>query len=103
MNTIKTVDVTALEWFDKVNGNSYFAGRVTLDFGMDTEREYVMPYQYGYGDHYREMAFELLQKVGEIPEQPEHTSHWRYYDENKIIARHVKHENCKKRELVNFE
>jgi len=96
----KTVDVTAREWFDKVNGNSYFAARVTLDFGMETERSYILPFQYGYGDHYRDVAFKLLQENGEIPQQPPMTSHWRYYDENNVIARHVKYENCKKRELL---
>lgn len=39
---IKTIDVTALEWFDKANGNSYFAGTVTINFGMKSQREYTM-------------------------------------------------------------
>ena len=96
---IKTVDVTAFEWFDKVNGNSYFAGYVCINFGMDNQRTYTMPFQYGYGDHYRQMAFELLQNENEIPSQDGLTSDWRYYQEHNIIVRYVKHENCKKREL----
>lgn len=97
---IETIDVNALEWFDKVNGNSYFAARITINFGMDDERSYTMPYQYGYGDHYRDMAFQFLQDNGEIETQPLMTSHWRYYQDNGIIARHYKRENCKKRELL---
>ena len=36
------------EYFDKVNGNSYWSCRVE-----DIERDvmYVFPFQYGYGDH----------------------------------------------------
>ena len=99
---MNTIDVTAFEWFDKVNGNSYFAGHVTIDFGMETERTYTMPYQYGYGDHYRDMAFELLQNNGEVPKQKDMTSYWRYYQDNNIVARHTKHENCKKRQLTSI-
>jgi len=35
---IKTIDVNVKEWFDKVNGNSYFAGTVSLNFGMKTQK-----------------------------------------------------------------
>jgi hypothetical protein len=35
---IKTIDITALEWFDKVNGNSYFSATVTLNFGMKDQK-----------------------------------------------------------------
>ena len=50
---LKTVDVEALEWFDKANGNSYFAAIVTLNYGMDNQETIRLPFQYGYG-----MAFE---------------------------------------------
>ena len=94
---IKTIDVNCLEWFDKINGNSYFAATVILNYQMKTEKRFILPYQYGYGDHYRHMAFKRLQNEGYIPK--DETSHWRYYDENNIIVRHSKRENCLKREL----
>ena len=35
------------EYFDKVNGNSYWSCRVE---NIDLDRTYVFPFQYGYGD-----------------------------------------------------
>ena len=32
---LKTIDIKTLVWFDKVNGNSYFAQTITLNFGME--------------------------------------------------------------------
>lgn len=98
---IKTIDVTALEWFDKANGNSYFAGTITVNYGMKSVRDYEMPYQYGYGEHYVEMARQLLKTEGEI-KTDEYTQLWRYCEDNNIILRTAKHENCKKSELKNI-
>jgi hypothetical protein len=46
---MKTIDINAKEWFDKVNGNSYFSAVITIDFGMPTQKEYRLPFQYGSG------------------------------------------------------
>ena len=97
---IKTIDVNAKEWFDKVNGNSYFSARVCMNYGMPSETSFNIPFEYGYGDHYRDVAFKELQKRGYIKDVPELTSHWRYYQDNNITARHNKQENCLKRELL---
>ena len=94
---IRTLDVNCLEWFDRINGNSYFAATIIVNYQMQTERRFILPFQYGYGDHYRHKAFEMLQTEGYIPK--DETSPWRYYDENNIIVRHSKRENCLKREL----
>ena len=104
---MKTIDITALEWFDKVNGNSYFAATVTLDFGTDQAQSFKLPYQYGYGDHYIDMAKKELDQKGLLPNL-EHYSHggsqslWRYCKENGIILRTVKYTKCKKAELKNI-
>ena len=60
-NTIKTIDIQAKEWFDKVNGNSYFAALVTVNFGMSDEKTIKVPYQYGYGDSSRYESIKQLQ------------------------------------------
>jgi hypothetical protein len=99
---IKTIDVNAKEWFDRVNGNSYFAGTVTINYGMKTQKSFAMPFQCGYGDQYRHEAFKQLQEKKFIPAQ-DNTSFWRYYDENGIISRHSIQVNCLKRELLNIE
>lgn len=109
---IQTIDISALEWFDKSAGNSYFAGTITINFGMPDQRNYIMPYQYGYGEHYTHAAAELLQQNGEMPDRIEYTYFkdgqkksngfeplWQWAKRNNVIVRNVKHENCKKREL----
>ena len=96
---IKTIDVNAKEWFDRVNGNSYFSADITVNFGMKTEKHFTLPFQYGYGNHYEHQAFKELQKQGLVKPEDERTSYWGYYRDHGIIYRHSKRENCLKREL----
>ena len=95
---IKTIDVNAKEWFDKVNGNSYFSTNVTINYGMKNQTGFKIPMEYGYGDHYRDVAFKELIKRGFI-KNVNGSSHWQYYLDHNIIARHNKQENCLKRDL----
>jgi len=97
---IKTIDVQAKEWFDKVNGNSYFSEVITINYGMANEKTIDVPMQYGYGDQYIHTAFMELQKHGYIKQDNDRGSYWQYYRDNKIIVRHSKHDNCLKRELT---
>lgn len=100
---IKTIDINAKEWFDKVNGNSYFSAVVSLNYGMDESEQIFLPFQYGYGSHYVDMAAEELDKLGYISlEKYENGSReplWRYCDNHKIILRTSKKENCLKKEV----
>ena len=43
--TTRSIHLSVRRWRDRVNGNSYFSGRVYVD-GVETVR---MPFQYGYG------------------------------------------------------
>lgn len=99
---VKTIDINAMEWFDKINGNSYFAGNVTVNFGMDNEIKIWMPFQYGYGNQYEHEAKVQLHKQGYLPGIGEHDAIWRYCQDNNIILRSNKAENCKKKELTNI-
>ena len=63
MKSIKTIDVQAKEWFDKVNGNSYFAGLVTVNYGMEDVKEFIMPFQYGYGNQYEQEGLKLVKEA----------------------------------------
>ena len=54
---IKTIDVQAKEWFDKVNGNSYFSANISINFGMPSQKNLFIPFQYGYGSQYEHEAF----------------------------------------------
>ena len=101
-NNIKTINVNCKEWFDKVNGNSYFDGTIIINCGRKDEKEINIPFQYGYGDHYRYIAFNLIKKeLNCFKKVDKMSSYWRAYEQYKIKAVHSKRENCLKRELIN--
>jgi hypothetical protein len=98
----KTIDINAKEWFDKINGNSYFCGTITLNYGMKTEETFLMPFQYGYGLSYEQEAKRTLTRFNKIsPKTFEPLSI--YCKENNIILRSNLVENCKQRELKEIE
>lgn len=100
---IKTIDVNAMEWFDKINGNSYFAANIVINYGMKNEVHLKLPFQYGYGGHYRHMAYNKIRKeLNCFKKYDRNTSYWRAYENEGIIHRHSIKENCLKRELTNI-
>lgn len=48
---IKSIDVITKTWFDKVNGNTYFAQRIIINWGLKNERILVNRFQYGYSSY----------------------------------------------------
>ncbi len=97
---IQTIDVDAKEWFDRVNGNSYFSARVTINYGMKDAKTLYLPFQYGYGSQYECEAFKLVK--GFAPHlRNEHQfallSH--VCRENEIILRSKMQENCKQKDV----
>lgn len=94
---MKTIDIQAKEWCDKVNGNSYCAVRVTIDYGMPTEKEFRVPFTYGYDNYYEQAAFELLQEKGLIHETE---YHMRMIRNRGIIVRSNIQRNCLKRDVM---
>lgn len=97
---MKTIDIQAREWFDKTYGNSYFSAIVTIDYGMETEQEIKLPFQYGYGDYYKEAAFKALKKAGFL--DCGELDRWTWCKENGVILRSNIERNCLKRDVVNF-
>ena len=71
----------AKEWFDKVNGNSYWSARVE---NIEEDITYVFPFQYGYGDQSLQEVMKAL-----------NLSH---YEHEKV--RYRKKENCLKKDVV---
>lgn len=100
---ISTIDVTALEWRDKVNGNSYFAATIVVNYQLPGETTLILPFQYGYGNHYEYEALKKLIDEKIIDLKPyangSYPALWRYCRENNIILRANKREGCKQREL----
>jgi len=98
---IKTIDIQAKEWFDRTYGNSYFSANITINYGMKTQKTIFLPFQYGYGSYYQESAGKELLKLKLVKKDANSTffSLWKYCEDNKIILRTSKRENCLKREL----
>lgn len=94
---IKTIDLEQLDWFDRVNGNTYFAARVTVNYGMKSERSFVLPFQYGYGSHCEGEASKCFDWKSE--DHPRSLGH--ECREAGIIFRHTRR-NALKRELNNL-
>jgi len=53
---IKRIELFAREWYDKTYGNSYFA----CEIYVNDELVHTLPFQYGYGNHYEDMANKWL-------------------------------------------
>ena len=94
---IKSITINVKEWFDKVNGNSYFAGTIQID-----NKEYLMPFQYGYGNSYEQEAKKLLTEFNVI--SCEYGQNLRRYclDNGIEYGAFIK-TKCKKRELKEIE
>ena len=102
LQKIKTIDLKAKEWFDKINANSYFSAQVTVNFGMPNEKTIYIPFQYGYGDHYHTRAAHQLQIDGILPENETIYNFTRWCKENNIQLRYSKDEKCLQRDVKAF-
>jgi hypothetical protein len=92
---MKTLDINAKEWFDKVNGNSYFSAQIIIDYDLPTYQKYFLPFQYGYGDSFQWQSLKHLQNIGLVADNIGHL--WQLRD-NGVIIRTSKR-NALKREL----
>lgn len=99
---MKTISVQAKEWFDKVNGNSYFSALITVDAGLATERLLKLPFQYGYDNHYLDVTLTALKDAGLAPESEESIVLWRFCKENNIELFYNKEKNCLQRDVKAF-
>lgn len=93
---VKTIDIITKTWFDKVNGNTYFAQSITINFGLSDELTVKNPYQYGYSGYEFE-AFKCLKNQLGIE-----FSNTQEFRASNIILRRTELKNCKKSELKNI-
>ena len=102
LSQLKTIDINAKEWHDKINGNSYFSSDVILNYGMNSQETIKVPFQYGYGDHYVYQSLREIQKL--FPKSKWYRenllSKYQIQDEYKIIIRNSIKTNCLKKELT---
>ena len=94
---INSITINVKEWFDKVNGNSYFAGTIQVD-----DKEYLIPFQYGYGTQFEQEAKNLLTEFNVI--SCEYGQNLRRYClDNEIEYGAFIQAKCKKKELKEIE
>ncbi len=99
-NKIKTLDVNGKEHY---NGNSYFSVRVTINYGLKSEKTIYVPYQYGYESQYEFIALEELKKqVNKKILKTDTKALWRFCRENNIILRSNMMSDCKESEVINW-
>ena len=84
--------VVIKEWFDKVNGNSYFSGQITAT--SDKDFCIRLPFQYGYGDQGYYTAREVLKEKKLIPDG--------YTFPSELPIKHIKIDRCLKKEVEHF-
>ena len=101
LSQLKTIDINAKEWRDKINGNSYFSSDVILNYGMNSQETIKVPFQYGYGDHYVYQSLREIQKL--FPRSKWYRENilakYQIQDRYNIIIRNSIKTNCLKREL----
>lgn len=68
----RSLFVEGREWFDKVNGNSYFSARLWVDGGQVA----ILPFQYGYGDQFLYEAQKKLLELGYLPQEGKNAGLW---------------------------
>ena len=74
----RSLFVEGREWFDKVNGNSYFSARIWVDGGQVA----ILPFQHGYGDQFVYEAQKKLLELGYLPQEKKSLGLWSIASEN---------------------
>lgn len=64
--------VIGKKWFDRINGNTYHSVRCIRH---KDNAVIVGPFQYGYGDHFRQTALEEMAAAGWLPKKFKHETH----------------------------
>ena len=90
---LKTIDIATKTWFDRVNGNTYFAQRIVLNYGYLNEVTYVNKFQYGYSS-FEYFALEFL--MDKISNFEFSLKTFRDFQKRGIIIRHNISEGRKK-------
>jgi hypothetical protein len=68
----RSLFVEGREWFDKINGNSYFSARIWVDGGQVA----ILTFQYGYGDQFLYEAQKKLLELGYLPQEGKNQGLW---------------------------
>lgn len=89
----RSLFIEGREWYDKINGNSYFSARIWVD----GEVVGVLPFQYGYGDQYQYEAGRWLVEEGYLPKDEKR--HLSFITRELGVDFYAKKSETKKREM----
>jgi len=92
---IQTLDIEAKEWFDKINGNSYFSALATINYQLQDQVYFLIPFQYGYGSQFEQAVISELNKLGLSSCQS-----IRELRESGVIIRSNKTDKCFKKDVL---
>ena len=73
----RSLFIEGREWFDKINGNSYFSARIWVDGGQVA----ILPFQYGYGSQFEYEAQKKLLELGYLPQEGKSRGLWSIAEE----------------------
>ena len=70
LKKIAKANIVAKRWFEKVNGNTYHSITIELEDAHGVKETLRAPFVYGYGNHYKQTAQEMLFNAGyDVPEK----------------------------------
>ncbi len=99
-SAIKEVKIHCKKWYDETYGNSYFAAIVTIAHKSGTDKTINLPFQYGYDDHYKDVALNKIRATyAEFPEELGVFWKIRKYG---IACTTIVDDECSKKELLEF-
>ncbi len=98
---IKTIDVITKTWFDKINGNTYFAQKIIINQHRKNETLIINHFQYGYSS-FDYFAKKRVMKALNLKTDINNYSICGYGPDCKIKFNNIIIKDCKKKELINI-
>lgn len=102
-NTVVSIHVQTLGYWDKTYGNPYVAGWVTTNWGLPTAKTFAIPYQYGDSSMALQLAYEVLSKNSVLPEFNRSFERDSYIQKNGILLPICHKDGCKLSELKSIK
>ena len=100
LSELKTIDIVALGYRDKINGVSYFSSNVILNHGLKNSIQLKIPFQYGYELQYVSTSLEEVSKHFKRSQWYKKYMNKDMIEEKyKIKITHKITKGCRKREL----
>jgi len=84
---IKTIDLIAKTWLQRGTANRYFSAQLTINYQMNGEQTFYLPFQIGPNESYQYAAIKVLIAEGLISKDYEGRALWSVSKLEGIISR----------------